>query len=120
MAKSALAGEMRTRIVVKSLTVGIDEDGYPVERWDPIFTEPVRCLWQNAHGNEAYEAMRLDLKEAATLTMRYTPKIDVRCRIWRLPEDPEDETKAFEIVSLDAVEQRGAFLELKVRRTVTA
>ena len=33
MARTAQAGEMRTRIRVQRLTAGIDADGYPVEQW---------------------------------------------------------------------------------------
>ena len=36
MAKSATAGEMRTRITVQSLTNGVDADGYPTTIWTNV------------------------------------------------------------------------------------
>ena len=115
--KTARIGEMHTKITVKSLTSAMDADGYPTETWANVFggTNKVWCNWTNAHGTEAFEAMRLDLKEVATITMRYSDKVTPTCRIWR-----EAETDAYEIISLDNVGDRREFLEIKVKRRVVA
>lgn len=115
MAKTVTAGQMRTQITVKRLTSGVDADGFPTETWEPVFSAPVRCLWVNAHGSEVFEHLRMDLKEVATITTRYSPLIDVRCRIWH-----ESDPLPYEIISIDNVEDARRFLEIKVRRAVTA
>lgn len=111
--KSARIGEMHTKITVKALTPGMDADGYPTEKWTDVFT--VWCNWKNAHGTELYETMRLDLKEVATITMRYSDKINQRCQIFR-----ESDTEPYEIISIDNVEDKRRFLEIKVKRRVVA
>lgn len=123
MAKSARTGEMRARITVQALASGIDQEGVAIETWTDVFGgEKVWCKWVNAHGLETYEAMRQNLREAATITMRYTPLIDVRCRIFKghTPTgDPEkDDPQAYEVVSVDDVENRHKTMEIKVHRAV--
>lgn len=113
--KSARIGEIHTKITVKSLTTGMDADGYPTEAWTDVFGGKVWCNWKNAHGTELYETMRLDLKEVATITMRYSDKINQRCQIFR-----ESDTEPYEIISIDNVEDKRRFLEIKVRRRVVA
>lgn len=113
--KSARIGDMHTKITVKSLTTGMDADGYPTESWTNVFggTNQVWCNWKNAHGTEVFDAMRLDLKEPATITMRYSDKVNVRCRIWRGAD-------AYEIISIDNVDDARKWLEIKVKRLVVA
>lgn len=115
MAQSALAGEMSTKIRVQELRTGEDADGYPVEEWTDVFARPVWCKWVNAHGTEAFEAMRLDLGQMATLTMRYTPHIHVRCRVYH-----ENDPVPYSVVSMDNVGDARKFLEIKIRREVPA
>lgn len=115
MAKSVLAGEMRTKITVKALVEGVNENGYPTKSWEDVFSGLVWCKWVNSHGTEVFETMRLDLKEAATVTMRYSPLVNERCRIWR-----ENDPEPYEVISIDNVEDRRRFLEIKVKRVVTA
>jgi SPP1 family predicted phage head-tail adaptor len=121
MAKEARAGQMKTQITVKALTPGTDGQGYPTETWTDIFDGRIWCMWVNAHGTEVYDAMRLDLNEPATITTRYTDKINVRCRIWREP-DPLKQTaaNAYEVISVDDVGDEHKFLEIKVKRLVVA
>jgi len=116
--KSARIGEMRTKITVKSLVVGIDADGYYTETWTDAFGGKVWCNWTNAHGAEVYDAMRQDLKEVATITMRYSDKVTPTCRIWR--ESETGDANAYEIISLDNVGDERKFLEVKVKRRVVA
>lgn len=120
MAKSVTAGQMRTKITVKSKTSGINENGRPTESWTNIFggTNKVFCSWVNAHGTEVYEAKRLGLNEVATITMRYSSLVNERCRIWH--ESDTQDNDAYEIVSIDNVGDRREFLEIKVKRLVVA
>ena len=71
--------------------------------------------WVNAHGTEVYQSMNLDLREPATLTGRYSSLITPQCRITKVG-DPEP----YEIISIDDVENRHQWLEIKVQRMVSA
>ncbi len=112
-------GEARTRIVICRAESGTSAGGYATERWTPIYNQPLPCRWVNVHGREAWQAAELKLKEAATLTLRYTPYVDVRCRIWKAG-DPQDDKHAFEIVSIDDVREQHRLMEIKVKRLVVA
>ena len=119
MAKRTAAGEMRTRIQVFDLPrddrgePARDQDGYPM-------TEPVNvigqgrylhCKWVNAHGSEVYDARQAGVTEPATLTMRYTGKLTTTCLIYR-----EADPKPYEVISLNDVEGRHTWLEVRVQR----
>ena len=116
MAKSANAGELRTPVIVEELNEMQDADGYPVRVWLNVFGQrdvKYRVKWVNAHGTEVYESMRLDLKEPATLTGRYSQLITPQCRITK-------DGEPYEIISVDNVENRNQWLEIKVQRVVSA
>lgn len=117
MSKSANAGELRTRAYFLEIRRETDSDGYPVERKENVFGEgtAVFVKWVNAHGAESFTAMQLSLREPATLTMRYSPKITPQLVLYR-----EDDPEPFEIISMDDVENRHCFLEVKVQRKVGA
>lgn len=116
MSKSANPGELKTVIQILAPR-GIEQGlgGYVSEAWDNVFGDgaSVRCKWVNAHGTEAIEAATLQLKDPATLTLRYSPKITPKCRIYR-----DDDTKPYEIISIDNVEERCRWLEIKVSRYI--
>ncbi len=127
MDKRFNAGELRTQIIIKALSPGMDADGYPADTLTPLYGEGVSvgCKWINAHGREVYEAERLNLHEAATLTLRYSPAIHPRCRIWRTDElaaldGKSDEAIAYDIISIDDIHNRHELLEIKVKRAVVA
>lgn len=121
MAKTASIGEMHTRIRIYSQTKGIDDDGFPTEVWGNVFAsggdpDPYCwCKWVNAHGTDALEMMRLNIKNAATITMRYTDKLTEECRIKH-----ESDERLYEVVSIDNIEDSRNLMEVKVRRMVTA
>ncbi len=112
MAKSCLIGEMRTKITVKSVTKGINANGRETESENAVITS-TRCKWDNAHGTEVFESLRLDLQEYGTITMPYSSLVTPTCRIYR-----EAETAPFDIVSIDNVNNERRFLEIKVKRRV--
>lgn len=128
MAKSAFAGEMRTKIRIQGQEAGINARGYPDTAWKDLFPGPVWCKWVNAHGREAFDLLRLELGETATLTLRYSPLVTIRCRVLReediqaIEAAPEAEREdlarryAYEIVSLDNVEDKRQFLEIQIKR----
>ncbi len=118
MAKRVSAGELRTRVYFHRVHKGTDPEGYPRQREENVFgcdsagrERAVHCKWVNAHGTEAFSAMQLRLREPATLTMRYSPLIDAALLAYR-GRDPIP----YEVVSVDNVENRGQWLEVKVQR----
>lgn len=118
MAKSASIGEMRTKITVKLPTKGKDADGFATETASDVFGGKVWCKWVWQHGAEVFENMRLGLGQVATITMPYTNQITPRCKIWRETETADAD--AWEIVSINNVEESRRFLEIKIRRGVKA
>lgn len=122
MAKQARAGELRTRVYIRKRVKGTDGEGSAYEREESVFApggdggERVwHCKWVNAYGAEAMTAMQLQVKEPATLTMRYSPLIRPDCLVYRLG-DPVP----YEIVSVNDVEARHRWLEVKVHRREAA
>lgn len=127
MRKRFNPGELRTEIVLAEVRTALDEEGYEIQEEIPLFDGvPIRCKWVNVHGREVYEAERLNLREMATLTMRYSPQINPRCRIWKCSEleglesEQEKAALAYEIVSMDDIQNRHELLEIKVKRVVKA
>ena len=118
MAKTASIGEMRTKITVKLPTKSIDTDGFATETSADVFGGKTWCKWVWQHGTEVFENMRLGLGQVATITLPYTDKITPRCKIWR--ESETAAADAWEIISIDNVEEARKFLEIKIRREVKA
>ena len=118
MAKSANPGELRTVIEIHDYPPDVrDTNSNVVRNWYNVFGDGVatRCKWVNAHGNEVYDALAMELVEPATLTLRYSGKVTTTCRVIR-----KTDGAAFDIISVDNVENRNRWIEIKVRRAVSA
>ena len=123
MAKQARTGELRTRIYIRRLAKAVDAEGVAGGvREESVFApgpdgkERVwHCKWVNAYGTEAMTAMQLQVREPATLTMRYSPRVQPDQLIYRVG-DPVP----YEIVSVNDVEDRRRWLEVKVHRKKAA
>lgn len=117
MSKNANAGELRTKIYLKAIERGTDSEGYPSEQEVNVFGDGkyILCKWVNAHGSETFTTMQLELREPATLTMRYSPLINETLLVYK-----ENDTEPFEVISIDNVEERNIWLEIKVQRKVSA
>ena len=115
MAKSANPGELRTPVIVEAITKTNDSEGYETKTWTNVFGSGKKLMvkWVNDHGTEVYEGMGLALREPATITCRYSALITPQCRITK------DDNGPFEIISLDNVEERGRWIEIKVQRVVS-
>jgi len=111
--KDTSIGSLKTPITIKSVTAGTDADGTPTVTETTVLT--ARCYWQNAFGNEALENLRLNLIETATITMRYSSLVTVLQRVYRTGD-----SIPWEIASIDNVEQRNRWMEIKLKRTVKA
>jgi len=118
MSKNANAGELRTAVYFTRIERATNKNGFPVEAEINVFGEgvPVMCKWVNAHGSEVWSAMQLRLRDPATLTTRYSPLLDDETLTIYRGSDPEP----YEVISIDNVEQRDAWLEIKAQRKVSA
>lgn len=117
MSKSANAGELRTPVFFKAIQRSTDNEGFPSEHEVNVFGEGKYVLtkWVNAHGSEVFSAMQLGLREPVTITMRYSSKINEKLLIYK-GADP----KPYEVISIDDVEDRHKWLEIKAQRVVSA
>lgn len=117
MSKSANSGELRTPIKVILPAKTTDDEGYDTYTEVNVFgtDATVMVKWVNAHGTEAFQALELQLREPATVTMRYSPLVTRTCLIYK-----GSDTVPYEIISLDNVEERNTWLELKVQRREAA
>ena len=122
MSKFANPGELRTKVYFKSVEHSTDNEAFDEESEVNVFGKdnngndiPARVKWDNAHGTEVFNAMQLKLREPATITMRYSPKINADLIVYK-----GDDKKPYEIISIDNVEERCRWLEIKVQRKVAA
>jgi hypothetical protein len=114
MSKSANPGELRTQVYFKRHSRSQDAEGYPAETEINVFGDGVACMskWVNAHGTEVFQTMQLEIREPATITTRYSPRLlDKRLIVYKA-----DDKRPFEIISIDDVEERHVWLEIKVQR----
>jgi len=100
-------GELRTSISLQRRSNTTDAGGFPVETWSTIAT--VWAKWVNVHGQEAWIAQTAQAGQAATVTIRYRSDIDPTCAVLKGSD-------RWEIISMDNVQERGEYLELKVIR----
>ncbi|MBR0160483.1 MAG: head-tail adaptor protein [Oscillospiraceae bacterium] len=122
MSKSANPGELRTPVYFKRINRGLDGEGYPQEAEVNVFGKangkdvPCMCKWVNAHGTEVFQSMQLEIREPATITTRFSRKLlDPKLIIYK-----GDDPLPYEVISIDNVEERGVWLEIKVQRRAGA
>lgn len=115
MAKYANPGELRTPVRFVQIARTKDADGYPTETEVDVFGQPVMCAWTNVHGNEVFTAMQMQLREPATLTTRYSSLINQKLLIYK-----GDDPAPYEVISIDDIDERHTWLEIKVQRATEA
>jgi hypothetical protein len=147
MSKYANAGDLRTPVIFKRVDKSPGTNGYKVETEVNVFgkdeqgnDKPMYCKWVNVHGTEVLTAMQLMLSEPVTLTMRYSPLITKTLVAYKSSEyasamtagdELEGDAAAeaiqaalskirYEIISIDDVENRHVWLEVKMQRKVAA
>jgi SPP1 family predicted phage head-tail adaptor len=99
-------GEFRTKVVLKSRSVLTDTGGYQKQSLTTVRT--VWAKWVGVHGVEAWAANSANALRAATVTVRYYADID---ESWVVSADGDD----YEIVSIDDLQHRHEYLELKLQ-----
>lgn len=114
MAKYANPGELKTRVYFKRVDTITDNEGYPITVERNVFGDEgvyVNAKWVNVHGSESLTSLQMQLREPATITCRYSPRITEICIVYR-----ENDPEPYEIISIDNVEQSGTWMEIKVQR----
>lgn len=71
----------------------------------------IPAKWVNVHGSEAWIANSVQAQLAATVTIRYRSDITPACRVLL-------GTLPYQIVSLDNIQQRNEWTEIKVKASV--
>jgi SPP1 family predicted phage head-tail adaptor len=102
-------GEMRTQITLGQASLTDQSGGFSAKVYTPITT--VWAKWTNVHGAEVWAAESVQASEPATVLMRYHPTIDPS---WGIGKDGD----WYDIVSLDDIQERHEYIELKVKRMV--
>ncbi len=140
MSKNANPGELRTAVYFYKISRSTNDNGFPVETEENVFTGAVMAKWVNYHGSEVWTAMQLNLKDPATLTVRYSPLINERLIVYKASEyteaqkagdDLEGDAAAakiqdaldaikYEVISIDDVQNRHEWMEVKIQRRLAA
>jgi len=100
-------GELRTSITLQRRSVVTGTGGFQTPTWSTIAT--VWAKWVNVHGSEAWIAQTAQAGQAATVTIRYRSDVDLTCAVFKGSD-------RWEIISIDNIQERGEYLELKVIR----
>ncbi|MBR2047130.1 MAG: phage head closure protein [Oscillospiraceae bacterium] len=113
-----MAGDLRTRIRILRPEDHPTAGNHRNTEYIPLYDDDriVRCRWVTAYGTEAVTASSLKIRDLATLTLRYDPRITADCVVERV-----DNGVQYEIISQpNDVGDAHRWLELKVRGRVKA
>jgi SPP1 family predicted phage head-tail adaptor len=102
-------GEMRTLITLMSRAI-TKESGAFQSRSTTTIAE-VWSKWTNVHGSEAWTAASLAASMPATVLIRWRDDVDASCLVTKGSD-------LYEIVSLDNIQERNEYIELKVKQVV--
>ena len=109
--KPSNPGELRTPITLQGPTILTDGGGAQRAGWANLVDAAVKAKWINLHGAEVWAANQAGITvSAATVTIRYRTDVTTRCSILK-------GNVRWEIVSLDNIQERNEYLELKVKRS---
>ena len=100
-------GEMHTRISLQERVTAAGDGGFIQQSWSTIAS--VWARWTNVHGSEVWAAQSVQAQQPATVLIRYRAGLDTTCAVLMGSE-------RFEIVSIDDIQERHEYLELKVQR----
>lgn len=105
--KTINPGEMRTQVTLQKRTVSVETGGFQVAGWTTIATAWAK--WTNVHGSEVWHAQTVQAIEPATVLIRWRSDVDTTCAVLK-------GSTRYEIVSLDNIQERNEYIELKLRR----
>lgn len=122
MSRKANPGELRTPVYFKRVERTTDDSGYPTEQEINVFGQKengqdriILVKWEPEFGSEVFSKLQLEIREPVVVTMRYSPKINPALLVYK-KDDPEP----FEVISINNIENRNAWLEIMLRRKVPA
>lgn len=137
--KAANAGEMRTPVFFMKVERTTNANGYSAEVETSIFQKdgvpvPAYGKWVNIHGSEVFTAMQLQLRDPVTFTTRHSPQYNQYLIAYNGSEykaalaainggTPSEKALApirYEVISVDNVEDKNAWCEIKLQRKVSA
>ena len=102
-------GELTVRVRIMTPEDAITPGGTQARTYRDAGT--AWCKWTNIHGTETLQAYSFGLREPATLMLRYQPGLRTDSVIIR-----EADSARYEVLSVDDVEQRHRWMEIKVQR----
>lgn len=111
-------GELRTQIGLGTRGVSVETGGFQVGMMNFTQFAAVWARWQNVHGPEVWAADAQNAVQPATVLIRYRSDVDPTCGVRRLSTTGEG-GDWYEIVSMDNIQERNEFIELKVKRVVS-
>lgn len=100
-------GDLRTWITIDQRPTEAAAGGFTLPDWTALAS--VWAKWVNAHGSEVWAAQMVQAQAPATVLIRYRSDVDATCSVVK-------GGVRYEIVSLDNIQERGEWLELKVRK----
>lgn len=104
-------GQMRTSIILQKRTTTSDDGGFMIPAWADIAV--VWSKWVNVHGNEVWAAQTAQAVQPATVTIRYRDDVDPTCAVLK---GTGDQVARYEIISMDDIQERHEYIEMKVQR----
>ena len=123
MKQAQNAGALRTPCAFFSQAWTVNENNVEIVSEENVFGKDVwvRCKWTPGFSNnnmftaEQFMDGTFSLKQPATILTRYSPKITPQCTVYR-----KGDPKPYEILSVAELEERHAWLEIKVQRKTQA
>jgi len=99
-------GDLRTKITLQTPAITKATGGAQVVTWSTLAT--VWAKWTNVHGSEVWQSQAVQAVGPATVLIRYRADVNTACSILK-------GTERYEIVSVDNIQERNEYLELKVK-----
>lgn len=115
--RSTNPGELRTQVILAKKTISQDAGGFQKPAFVLIAQEWSR--WINVHGSEAWTSSSLGFTAPATVLIRHRADVDTTCVVIKggqLVGSVITGGEVFEIVSLDNIQERNEYLEMKVQK----
>jgi SPP1 family predicted phage head-tail adaptor len=103
-------GELRTPVLLAPRVVSVETGGFQRPAPDTDNQVSAWARWTNAHGAESTQAAMAGAEAPATVLVRYRADVDAT---WYISKDGG--ASWYELVSLDNIQERGEYLELRVR-----
>lgn len=100
-------GELRTPITLEPATMSQDTGGFQTQGQGTSIN--VLAKWTNVHGTEVWAAQMRGAIKPATVLIRYQASLE---ETWTVLKGSD----RYDIVSIDDIQERHEYMELKVKR----